>query len=228
MGAFKTWETVETLRHSHDDQLRETIPAIAWDAVPPDAFNAILLFNLEAAWEEGHVILAIGPVGGPFETYSYYRHSTQLVAPGIMACLKTPMTFDEIIGASGWIVHGQPGNWWNEHVNAALALWCDRGAYEAIRKRAEARKANTGTYNLITYNCLTFVEECLAGGGIALEAANGRPLRTFIPKDAFRETENVCGAHKYNAWKYWFDVTDAPKNGLRSILDLPGEDRPLE
>lgn len=55
-----------------------------------------LLFNLEAAWDEGHCILALGPVGGPLQTYSYYRHSSQLEAPGIMADLREPMTFAEL------------------------------------------------------------------------------------------------------------------------------------
>lgn len=49
-----------------------------------------LLFNLEAAWDEGPLHPGAGPVGAPLQTYSYYRHSSQLEAPGIMADLKEP------------------------------------------------------------------------------------------------------------------------------------------
>ncbi len=69
-AAFKAWETEETLNHAHADQQRETISPDRWDAVPPDAFNLFLFFNLEAAWDEGHCILGLGPVGGPLQTYS--------------------------------------------------------------------------------------------------------------------------------------------------------------
>ncbi len=56
----------------------------------------------------------------------------------------------------------QPGNWWNEHVNCAIALWCDEATFRAVQACAEDRRAHTGTYNLITYNCLTFCDEALA------------------------------------------------------------------
>ena len=64
----------------------------------------------------------------------------------------------------------QPGNWWNEHVNCAIALWCDEATFRAVQACAEDRRAHTGTYNLITYNCLTFCDEALAAGGMAAHA----------------------------------------------------------
>lgn len=115
--SLKEAETRETLRRCHADQQREALLPAAWTKPPANSYNVFLLFNLEAAWDEGHCILALGPVGGPLQTYSYYRHSSQLEAPGIMADLREPMTFAELQERSGWIVHGQPGNWWNEHVN---------------------------------------------------------------------------------------------------------------
>lgn len=225
---LKAWETEENLRRCHEVQQREARPATEWAPVPPGSFNVFILFNLEAAWDEGHCILALGPVGGPFQTYSYYRHSTKIEAPGIMADLRDPMTFAELQQRSGWIVHGQPGNWWNEHVNCAIALACDKRAFEGVRAYAEQRRRHTGTYNLVTYNCLTFCDEALAAGGIRLTVRDGRPLRTIIPKDAFREVDGACGAEPFEAWKYWFPLGTPPDNGLRSIQDIPGKDKPLE
>ena len=164
--SLKEAETRETLRRCHANQQREALLPAAWTKPPANSYNVFLLFNLEAAWDEGHCILALGPVGGPLQTYSYYRHSSQLEAPGIMADLKEPMTFAELQERSGWIVHGQPGNWWNEHVSCAIALWCDEVTFRAVQACAEDRRAHTGTYNLITYNCLTFCDEALAAGGI--------------------------------------------------------------
>lgn len=226
--SFKTWETTKTLEHAREVQKRDTISQSAWDAAPQDAYCAFMLFNLEAADDEGHCILALGPVGGTLETYSYYRHSTKIEAPGIMACLRDPMTFKQLCDASGWIAHGQPGNYWNEHVNAAIGLWCDKTAYEKMHAYAEAKKTHTGMYNLVTYNCLTFVDEALEQAGIRLTTKRDRHVRTIIPKDAFFEIDGVEGAHKFEAWKYWFDLGQAPDNGLRTINDIPGQDRPLE
>ena len=89
----------------------------------------------------------------------------------------------------------QPGNWWNEHVNCAIALWCD---------------------------------EALAAGGIHLLTESGRELHTIVPKDAFRDVGRVEGAHPFEAWKYWFPLGEPPSNGLRTIQDVPGRDKPLE
>lgn len=32
----------------------------------------------------------------------------------------------------------------------------------------------------------------------------------------------------FQAWKYWFPLGEPPANGLRTICDVPGEDKPLE
>lgn len=226
--SLKARETEENLRRCHAVQQREARPVAEWATVPPGSFNVFLLFNLEAAWDEGHCILALGPVDGPFQTYSYYRHSTKIEAPGLMANLRQPMTFAELARTSGWIVHGQPGNWWNEHVNCAIALACDQRTFEGVRAYAEARKKDPGTYNLVTYNCLTFCDDALRAGGVRLTVRDERPLRTIVPKDAFREISGVEGAEPFEAWKYWFPLGTPPANGLRSIQDVPGRDKPLE
>ena len=226
--SFKTWETKHTLAHAHEVQQRDAAPEASWDVASPSAYCIFMLFNLEAADDEGHCILALGPADGPLETYSYYRHSSKIEAPGIMACLKEPMSFRQLCYGNGWIVHGQPGNYWNEHVNVAIGMWCDEEAYAKARAYAQAKKADTGMYNLVTYNCLTFVDEALEHAGIHLTTKRGKPVRTFIPKDAFFEIDGVDGAHKFESWKFWFDVTKPPENGLRSINDFPGQDKPLE
>lgn len=122
----------------------------------------------------------------------------------------------------------RPGNWWNEHVNCAIALWCDEATFRAVQACADDRRAHTGTYNLITYNCLTFCDEALAAGGIHLLTESGRELHTIVPKDAFRDVDRVEGAHPFEAWKYWFPLGEPPSNGLRTIQDVPGTDKPLE
>ena len=104
---LKEAETRETLRRCHANQQREALLPAAWTKPPANSYNVFLLFNLEAAWDEGHCILALGPVGGPLQTYSYYRHSSQLEAPGIMADLKEPMTFAELRERSGSIASRQ-------------------------------------------------------------------------------------------------------------------------
>lgn len=218
----------DILDRSHADQQREVIPKQLQIPAPSDAFSIFLLFNLEAAFDYGHVILALGPMNGPLETYSFYRQGTALKAPALMACLEHPLTFAQIEASSGWIVHGQPGNYWNEHVNAALALWCTKDAYNQIHTFAEAKRANPGVYDLFSYNCLTFVIEALAQGNIFLEVKSGKRLRTFIPRNAFRRVSQVVGAHKLGAWKYWFPLAAPPENGLRTISDTPGKDRPLK
>ena len=91
----------------------------------------------------------------------------------------------------------QPGNWWNEHVNCAIALWCDEATFRAVQACAEDRRAHTGTYNLITYNCLTFCDEALAAGGIHLLTESGRELHTIVPTDAFRDVDRVEDAVVY-------------------------------
>lgn len=221
MSEFSKVDTELTLRHAREDQRREAIPDADQTPPPPGSFNVFLLFNLEAAFDEGHAVLALGPVDGPIETYSFYRQGNAVKAPAEMACLRAPEPFGAIEAASGWIIHGQPGNFWNEHMDAALALWCDRAAYEAVRACAEERRQRPGTYNLVTFNCLGFVEEALRAGGIRLVTRDGRDLHTIVPKDAFEDVTAVTGAHRFGAWKYWFPVTPPPKNGLRSIPDEP-------
>ncbi len=220
--------SVDILNHSHADQQREEIPKQLQIPAPSDAFSIFLLFNLEAAFDYGHVILALGPMNGELETYSFYRQGMAIKAPALMACLEHPLTFAQIEASSGWIVHGQPGNYWNEHVNAALALWCTKDAFDQIRAFAEEKRTNPGTYDLFSYNCLTFVIEALSKGNVFLEGESGKQLRTFIPRDAFRQVSHVRGAHKLSAWKYWFPLAQPPKNGLRTISDTPGKDRPLK
>ena len=219
MGEFSKGDTELTLRHAHIDQLDEAVPDGAQTPPPPGSFNVFLLFNLEVAFDEGHTILGLGPVGDPIETYSFYREGNAVKAPAKMACLRRPEPFAAIEKASGWITHGQPGNWWNEHVDAAVALWCDRAAHEAVRSYAEGRCRNPGTYDLVTFNCLTFADAALAAGGIGLTTRDGRALRTIVPKDAFEDVDGVTGAHPFGAWKYWFPLAPAPKNAFRSIPD---------
>ena len=220
--------SLDILDRSHADQQREEIPKQLQTPAPSDAFSVYLLFNLEAAYDFGHVILALGPMDGALETYSFYRQGTAIKAPALMACLERPLTFAQIEASSGWIVHGQPGNYWNEHVNAALALWCTKEAFGKIQAFAEEKRADPGVYDLFSYNCLTFVIEALARGGVSLEVESGKRLRTFIPRNAFRRVSQVTGAHKLGAWKYWFPLAQPPENELRTISDTPGKDRPLK
>ena len=225
---LKARETEDNLRRCHEVQQREAIPKAEWAPTAAGSFNVFFLFNLEAAWDEGHCILALGPADGPLETYSYYRRSSKITAPGLMASLRDPMAFTDLERASGWIMHGQPGNWWNEHVNCAIALTCDESTFHAVRTYAESRAARPGTYNLVTYNCLTFCDEALDAGGIRLLTHSGRRVRTIIPKDAFKDVSGVRGARPFRAWKYWFPLGQPPRNGLRTICDRPGTDKPLE
>lgn len=222
-------DTRLTRRHAHEVQQEQSVPADDWAPVPKDACLVALLFNLMAAFDEGHTILAVGPASGDLMTYSYYRQGNALKAPALMACLREPEPFSAIQAASGWIVHGNPGNWWNEHVDAAVALSVPVQAGKVVAAYAEKAKAAPGTYDLVTHNCLTFAEEALAAGGVRLTTASGRDLRTFVPKDAFEEVSGATGAVPYRAWKYWFDDVPAPRNGLRTISDDPGTevgDRP--
>lgn len=210
-----------TLKHAHVDQRIDAIPVSDWTSIPDHWFNAFVLFNLEAAFDEGHAILALGPVGGELETYSFYRKGNVVEAPGLMACLREPVTFSDIQKASGWIVHGQPGNYWNEHMNAALGIAFPQSTYDPIRAFAEAKRKNPGTYNLFTYNCLHFVEDALAAGNVRIDTHSGRELHTIIPKDAFKDARTVSGDHaeRFASWKYWFPRSKAPQNGLRVIPD---------
>lgn len=118
------------------------------------------------AYDFGHVILVLGSMDDALETYSFYRQGTAIKASALMAYLEYPLTFAQIEASSGWIVYVQPGNYWNERVNAALAFWCTKEAFDQIRAFAEAKRANPGVYDLFSYNCLTFVIEAFAQGGV--------------------------------------------------------------
>lgn len=224
LESMRQHEAEDALAHAYRDQMRDQIPQSDWDLPPVGAYAAYILFNLEAAWDEGHALLGLGKIDGPLETYSYYRQGSKIKAPGLMAQLQHPATFTQIVEQSGWILHGQHGKYWNEHMNAALAFWFDEQTYDAIRQVTEQVKDNPGTYDLITNNCLTFVDDALAAGGVHLLTRTGRPIRTFIPKDAFLEVRDISGAHKLRAWKYWFPLSEPPKNGLPFIPDRPGYD----
>ncbi|MEY8436845.1 hypothetical protein AAK967_03750 [Atopobiaceae bacterium 24-176] len=220
-----TVDTRLTRRHAHRVQQEQSVPAADWAPVPEGSYLVALLFNLMAAFDEGHTVLAVGPASGNLMTYSYYRQGNALKAPALMACLRKAEPFLAIRAASGWIVHGNPGNWWNEHMDAAVVLSASEQAGKAVAAYAEQVKAAPGTYDLVTHNCLTFAEEALAAGGIRLVTVSGKDLRTFVPKDAFEGVTGATGATPYEAWKYWFDDVPAPKNGLRTISDDPETER---
>lgn len=209
----------EKLRHEHKKQRKGAIPKDKQAPSGSDAYNAFVFFNMEAAFDEGHALLGLGPIGGNIETFSFYRKGNQVKAPGLMACLEHPETFEDIIEAKGWIQHGNPGNYWNEHMQAALAMEITEESYRAILKYALEKKAHPGEYELVTYNCLGFVEGALAAGGVHIETKRGRDLHTFVPKKAFDEAAKVSGAKRFGEWKYWFPIAPPPDNGLRTIPD---------
>lgn len=226
MGHFSQRRERRDLNTEHADQEREsyTLPEAAERDrnVPADWCNVYLLFNLEAAVMEGHTVLALAPrLDGPMETYSFYRQGNALRAPGLMACLREPETLAQLEQASGWLVHGQPGNWWNEHMNAALALAVPPQRFAPIQEYARNAKAAPPEYDLVSFNCLTFAVEALKAGGVQLTTHSGRDLHTIIPRDAFEDVEGAVGAQTYGRWKYWFPNTVAPDNGLKTIPDLP-------
>ena len=110
-------------------------------------------------------------------------------------------------------------------MDCALALTAPADAGRAVAAYAEQVKANPGTYDLVTHNCLAFVEEALAAGGVRLTTVSGAVLHTFVPKDAFEAVAGAVGATPFRAWKYWFDDVPAPVDGLRTIGDDPGTER---
>ncbi len=219
MGLLREEDAKLTLEHARKIQEAECVPPASQKPAPDGSFGLFVLFNLEAAYDEGHAILALGPVGGPLQTYSYYRPTPKLRAPALVASLLRPMTFDELERSSGWLIHGVDHNYWNEHVNAAVALWCGRDAYEMIRAVADQTKDAPGIYDLVTHNCLHFVEDALSAGGVRLTTKSGRDLHTIIPKDAFAEVSGAQGAERLGEWKYWFPIAPEPDNGYRSIPD---------
>ena len=202
-----TVDTYLTRRHAHRVQREQSVPERDWAPVPAGSYTLLVLFNLMAAFDEGHAILAVGPAAGDLMTYSYYRRGNALRAPASVACLREPETFAALREASGWIVHGGPGDWWNEHVDCALALTAPADGGRAVAAYAEQVKANPGTYDLVTHNCLAFVEEALAAGGVRLTTVSGAVLHTFVPKDAFetvvRRTPPAARASSTKARQLW-------------------------
>ena len=65
---IKAEETEKNLRECHEVQQCEARPRAAWEPVPAGSFNVFLLFNLEAAWDEGPCKHSHGPVGRPIDT----------------------------------------------------------------------------------------------------------------------------------------------------------------
>ena len=106
-GDYVKGFSLDILDRSHADQQREEIPEQLQTPAPSDAFSVFLLFNLEAAYDFGHVILALRSMDGALETYSFYRQGIAVKAPALMACLERPLTFAQIEASSGWIVHGR-------------------------------------------------------------------------------------------------------------------------
>ncbi|NEG69175.1 hypothetical protein [Bifidobacterium choloepi] len=228
MSRLLTRRERRELKREHADQERESYDLADEtqrdEQIPDDYCNVYLLFNLEAAVAEGHTVLGLtDKLNGPMTTYSFYRHGNKLRAPGLMAQLEHPETLDDLDQASGWLIQGNPGNYWNEHMNAALSFAVPPAAMRPIKAYADKATANPPEYDLVKYNCLTFAMDALKKGGVTLEAISGRDLHTIIPKDAFEDIIGAEGAEPYGKWKYWFPNTEAPKNGLTTIPDIPGK-----
>ena len=56
---------------------------------------------------------------------------------------------------------------------------------------------------------------------------SGRELHTIVPKDAFRDVDRVEGAIPSRRGST-APLGEPPSNGLRTIQDVPGTDKPLE
>lgn len=200
-------------------------------AIPPlpapahgGGYNVFLFFNLESVMGLGHTILGYGPVGEPIETFSFYRHSKKVVAPAEIASLYRPERFDDIVKAGGWFTHGNDGRFWNEHMSCCLAIECSESAYRGMRNYLEALRANPGTYNLITRNCVHIALEALAAGSMDLDTVTGRDLNPVIPRTVFHDVSSVVGARKFAFWAYWFPCCKAPDNGFNTrqlVVDDP-------
>ena len=57
-GDYVKGFSFDILNRSHADQQREEIPKQFQTPAPSDAFSVYLLFNLEAAYDFGHVLSA--------------------------------------------------------------------------------------------------------------------------------------------------------------------------
>jgi hypothetical protein len=179
---------------------------------PQNKYLAVLLFNLTAAFDEGHCVLALGSATGELQTFSYYRHShLKIKAPGLVARLKYPMTFEQIIDESGWIYHGNDGRFWEEHFDCALALAVTAAQFDTMLDYAQSVVAAPGTYELFDNNCLDFARNALFKANIVVLNTKGVPINTMIPKDFFKEAFDAEGAEKFGEWKYWFKLTPKPQ-----------------
>lgn len=207
------------LRHEHHDEEHQQLAPDQQADIPAGYDNVFLLFNMEAAFAEGHCVLGLGPVNGNIMTYSFYREGNQFKAPGKMACLKQPEPFNTLVQDHGWLIHGQQGNWWNEHMNAALALAVSHEDYELIEQYAQQCRNTPPEYDLVSFNCLTFALNALERGHVELTTADGSDLHTIVPRDAFDKIDGTHGAIRYGQWKYWFDNVPAPHNQYRTIPD---------
>lgn len=207
------------LAKEHRIEERQELPANQQAHIPDGYDNVFLLFNMEAAFAEGHCVLGVGPVDGNIMTYSFYRDGNQFKAPGKMACLEQPEPFTDIVASDGWLIHGQPANWWNEHMNAALALAIPHESYAPIVEYAEQCRKNPPEYDLVSFNCLTFALSALERGHVDLTTSDGSDLHTIVPRDAFDRIDGAHGAIRYGQWKYWFDSVPAPQNSFRTIPD---------
>ncbi|EFA22224.1 hypothetical protein BIFGAL_04321 [Bifidobacterium gallicum DSM 20093 = LMG 11596] len=209
------------LDREHRIQQHDAIPADEQVQVPDDYYNAFLFFNMQAAWLEGHCVLGLGRVNGPITTYSFYRHGSAVRAPGKVAVIKDPEPFNQIQQAQGWIIHGAPGNYWNEHMDAALAMAFAPESYDSIHAYVEQLCANPPAYDLLEFNCYTAAHDALREGGIELVTRGDMDYHTVIPRDAFMYVTDVKGAVRFGDWKYWFPVCPAPKNSFPIIPDEP-------
>ncbi|MCD8316742.1 MAG: hypothetical protein LUB61_05015 [Eggerthellaceae bacterium] len=213
-------ETYLTLRDALRDQEKEMTPKSRQKDYPALGYNIFILFNLQAAVDQGHASIGICKKGGFLKTYSYYRpDESQLRAPAKVARQLTDYTFDDLIKNSGWLMQGVPEDKWNEHMDSALAIQCSKWAYEKVYDYCEKMTANPGIYDLLFFNCLHFVNDALECAGITLLDRFFKPIHTIIPKNSFKNVRYVLGAMPYGDWKYWFEATKPPVNDLRTIAD---------
>jgi hypothetical protein len=222
-GLFKREDNKITRKHAQSNQQKYMLVQAA--NTPPasdtSGYLAVLLFNLTAAFDEGHCVLALGSVHGELQTFSYYRHShLKIKAPGLVAQLRYPMTFAQIIDSSGWIYHGNDGHYWQEHFDCGLAISVTADQCDRMLAYARAVASQPGTYQLFDNNCLDFARDALFKAGIIVLGKKGEPVNTMIPKDFFKAAHDVTGASRFGQWKYWFKL--APKPPLpKGVTDAP-------
>lgn len=213
MGVLKKYLIKRSLRRGKKVTEKLRIPADEQKSVPDDAYLIVLFFNLESVWGLGHCILGLGPAQGALQTYSFYRHSSKIVAPALVASMVKPISFRRICDQGGWITHGIEGDVWNEHMTCCIALWCTREAYEGVSAHIKAIKKNPGTYRFFSRNCVHIVLQSLAAGGIHLLTQTKDDIKTIIPCRAYEQTQTETDAHEFKAGRYWFKLLPPPQNG---------------